>query len=408
MGMLAIFIGILFFALAWKWPRVALWITIFAIPLYIVRFEIGGVPTTLLEIFIYSSWLAWGCANYKTLWQSIRQVYQPIWGGLLFLGVGLMLGVVASVDIFASLGIVKGWFIGPLLLYFLIIKLVDANKISNYITALLLSSLGLSGFAIWQALTQNFITIDGRASAWFTSANYLSLYLVPVLLLGLIVGGDLDKRKKLLTLVAWLVGLGALYFSFSYGGWLTLILAGLAWGFIFRRYYWKWLLGGLVVPVALFVSQLGSERFTSMLDISTRSSISVRFQVWQTALLMIRENWETGIGLGQFQANYLKYANRVFESPFETHMLHSHNLFFQFLIETGIFGLFGFIWILIFHIKQLVMRFSGPAGVLAITLGAMLVHGLVDVSYWKNDLSAIFWLVLALIVVWNRQGTKKI
>ena len=406
MSMLVIAIGILFFILAWRWPQLALWLTIFSFPLYMVRFEVVGIPTTLLEIFIYSSWLAWAIINRRILWASIKEVFKPFWGGLLFLGVGLLLGVVVSDDVFGSLGIIKGWFVGPLLLYFLIIQLVDSKKIADFLTPLLISSLGISGLAIWQVITQNFLTVDGRASAWFTSANYLSLYLVPVLLLGLIVINEKDIRKKVLVIFSWVLGLVALYFSFSYGGWLTLILAGFAWGFIYRRRHWKWWLGGLVVPFLIFLSQLGSERFIRMLDFSERSSVSVRVQVWQTAWLMTKENWETGVGLGQFQDKYLEFANRVFVSPFETLMLHSHNLFLQFVLETGVFGLIGFVWILIHHIKKMIQRFSGPAGVLGITLGAILIHGLIDVTYWKNDLSAIFWLVMALIIVWNRQETK--
>lgn len=406
MSMLPVAIGILFFALAWRWPKVALWLTIFSIPLYILRFEIGGIPTTLLEILILSSWLAWAIANREKLLTSLKEVFLPFWAPLLFLSVGLFLGVITSDNLFTSLGIVKGWFLGPLLLYFLIIQLVDYKKISYYITPLLASSLGISGFAIWQVVTQNFLTVDGRASAWLTSANYLSLYLVPILILGAIVWGQGGKKQKILTLLAWVLGLVALFYSFSYGGWLTLVLAGFTWGFVYRRYYWKWLAGGLIVPILLFISQFGSDRFSRMLDLTERSSVSVRLQVWQTAFLMIKENWLTGIGLGQFQDKYLEFANRVFVSPFETLMLHSHNLFLQFILETSVFGLLGFIGILVHHIKQLVVRFGGPAGILSIALGAMLVHGLIDVTYWKNDLSAIFWLVLAFIVVWNKQAKK--
>lgn len=407
MSMLPVAIGILFFALAWRWPKVALWLTIFSIPLYILKFEVVGIPTTLLEIFIYSSWLAWGLINYKILLSSIREVFAPFWGALLFLSVGLFFGVLVSDNLFSSLGIVKGWFVDPLLLYFLVIKLVDYKKISHYLTALLSSSLVISGFAVWQVITQNFLTMDGRASGWFTSANYLSLYLVPILILSAIVWAQNDIKQKILSLLVWSLGLVALFYSFSYGGWLVLILAGFTWGFVYRRYYWKWLVGGLVIPIILFVSQLGSERFIRMLDISERSSTSVRLQVWQTALLMIKENWLTGIGLGQFQDKYLEFANRVFVSPFETLMLHSHNLFLQFILETGIWGLVGFVWILIHHIKKLIVRFWGPAGIFSIALGAILIHGLIDVTYWKNDLSAIFWLILAFIVVWSKQTETK-
>ncbi|MDD5606012.1 MAG: O-antigen ligase family protein [Patescibacteria group bacterium] len=404
MEMLPIIIGIIFVGLAWWRPKLALWLTIFAIPFYIIRFEVFGIPTTLLEILIYANGLAWGIRHLRWIVSRLQTVFRPFWGGLLLLAIGLSLGVVVSGDPRTALGIIKGWFIDPLLLYFLVVQLVDFKQISGFLSALLASSLLLSGYAVWQVIAQQFITIDGRASAWFSSPNYLSLYLVPVLVLGLIVLAQPSFRSKLLASLACVLGLVAIYFSFSYGGWLALILAGLGWAFLYRKQLWKWWLAVLVAPGVLFISQLGSERFIRMLDLSQRSSASVRLQVWQTALLMIKENWLTGIGLGQFQNKYLLFAERLFHPPFETIMLHSHNLFLQFILETGVAGLAGFVWVLGYHIRTLFQRLSGPAGVLGLALGVMLVHGLIDVSYWKNDLSALLWLILAMIVVWNRQG----
>lgn len=406
MEILAIIIGVLFFVVAWKWPLPALWLTLFSVPFYVVRFEVFGIPTTLLEIFIYSSFLAWAVSNRRQLWVSLDDSFRPIAGPLLFLVVGAALSLAVSDDLRASLGILKGWFVDPLLLYLLVVRLVEAKKIFYFITAPLLSSILLSGLAIWQGVTHQFITVDGRASAWFVSANYLSLYLVPVLILGLIIIIQGGVRYRLPVYAAWGLGLVAIYLSFSYGGWLALLLSVGAAAFIYKRFLWKLWLGLIAAPVLIFLSQLGSERFVRMLDLAERSSVSVRLQVWQTALLMIKENWLTGIGLGQFPSKYLSYADRLFFPPFETAMLHSHNLYLQFWLETGILGVVAFVWLVVYCVRQLIPVFYGVAIPLSLALGAMLVHGLIDVSYWKNDLSVLFWLILALAVIWRRHSSQ--
>lgn len=395
--------AVVFAVVSWLNRQAGLWILLASLPLYLVRFEILSMPTTLLEVFIYITALVFIAKNLRGLWSRILKTFLPIgWPAALIL-VGLIIGTAVSPDLRLSLGIFKGWFVDSAIFYFLVVNIVDWRKVEHYILALLLTTLPMSGLAVWQAATGNFITVDGRASAWFVSANYLSMYLVPILILGAVVWLSRNKLYKGVAMLGWLLGLAALYVSFSYGGWVGLLGALLVGAAVYYRAHWKVWIWGALIPVLAFVSQLGNERFMRMLDLSERSSASVRIQVWQTGLLMIKENWLTGIGLGQFRDQYLAFANRAFSPPWELAILHAHNLLLQFMVNLGIVGTAGFIWLIV----QFFRWFRGHLGPMATTLiaamSAILIHGLIDTTYWKNDLSALFWIILALGFISNQR-----
>jgi putative inorganic carbon (HCO3(-)) transporter len=86
-------------------------------------------------------------------------------------------------------------------------------------------------------------------------------------------------------------------------------------------------------------------------------------------------------------------------------MLHAHNLYLQFLLNLGVAGLVGFIWLVVkffTFVKNCYISWSIP---LTAAMVAILVHGLVDTPYWKNDLSYLFWVILALSVINSRTKT---
>lgn len=84
------------------------------------------------------------------------------------------------------------------------------------------------------------------------------------------------------------------------------------------------------------------------------SSLQERLLFWKVAALMFKENPLTGIGVGNFKLQYLTYYEKL---PLKTkleffekqhprqHPKNVHNELLQILAETGIFGIFIFLWI---------------------------------------------------------------
>ena len=75
-------------------------------------------------------------------------------------------------------------------------------------------------------------------------------------------------------------------------------------------------------------------------------------------------------------------------------LIYSHNLFLNFWSEIGVIGLLAFVGILMLWLYYAVKIYKNDKWLGACFIGALValvVHGLVDVPYFKNDLAFVFW-----------------
>jgi O-antigen ligase len=121
-------------------------------------------------------------------------------------------------------------------------------------------------------------------------------------------------------------------------------------------------------------------------------------ELCRVTLRMLRDHPLFGVGISGFAAGIAPYWNPQHQDRF----IYPHNLLLNFWVETGILGVIAFGWLMIqaFRVTWRGWREDrewGPLhlGVLLALIG-VIVHGLVDVPYWKNDLSFEFWVLLAL------------
>lgn len=271
--------------------------------------------------------------------------------------------------------------------------------------ALYISGIALALLALQQVLTGEFLTPDGRASGPFESANYLSLYLGPLFIYGFFSLFETKNTKERIAFGLGTVLLGlALYFSFSYAAWLALAFT-LALGILIQvrkrePRLFKWAFGGLFLLGLLSVlSQMGTEKFQQFFVFSAQSSTSVRVQVYTIALSLIKSHPLFGIGLGQFEQQYQAVAVQVLGvAPFESVMLHPHNLYLALWLSTGILGLFAFVWLCVKALPWLFEQDEKQRHLAALMLIVILVHGFFDTPYFKNDLAFQFWLLMAVLI----------
>jgi O-antigen ligase len=84
---------------------------------------------------------------------------------------------------------------------------------------------------------------------------------------------------------------------------------------------------------------------------------------------------------------------------------HPHNVLLDFWLSTGILGLLSFLWLQLVFWRAVIRLQSFAARVRATPLlvgvmaamAASLVHGLVDNSYFLEDLSIVFWLLCGYV-----------
>ena len=238
-----------------------------------------------------------------------------------------------------------------------------------------------------------------RAQAWYPSANHLALMLGrawPFLVAGGLAG------TAWLWLPAALVGL-ALVLTFSTGGWLgglagaLVVVAALSHRRLALRAGAAAILA-LVVVSGLAIGGVLPERLNPL-----RQTGGFRLDLWLSSLDMLRDHPLLGIGLDNFAYLYQQVYLRQGAAA-EPNLSHPHDWLLQFWLDLGLLGLVSFGW-LVWRFaraarRSLLLREAHDRWLVAGALGAMvdlLVHGLIDNSYFLVDLAFVFWLTLALV-----------
>ena len=388
-----------------------IYLVLLLLPSYLVRFKIFGLPSTLLEIIIYALalvWLADSLAK-KDLKQRLRAVWWKLdnltWPLTLFF-LASVISVLTSSNPRISLGIFKGWYFDAFL--FLIIFLDQIRTKRQVINSIL--ALSLSGFIVsLYGLIEYFfgfgLDTDWRLNSVYPTANFVSLFTIPILLLSYYIfkNKNLAAKNCLNTslfgfyLIIITVGL---YFSKSYGGVLALA-AGLIYLALKIKKHRPKIILSLILGGLIFLNlESGGAKFNNLLKIGTGSSTASRFQIWQTSLLMIDRQPILGVGLGNFEQAYVKTVPELFFPPLEWLVNKAHNLYLNLWLETGLLGLFSFLWLAweFFQTKNrdLPLILSANAALVAI-----LIHGLVDIPVFKNDLIILCLVIIATKVSHN-------
>ncbi len=187
--------------------------------------------------------------------------------------------------------------------------------------------------APWMAWLYQSTNYGHRADSVFGHPNVLAAYLVIVFGLGL--GLCLRTLSSPpVPATAWIYGAMSLiplgiFCSGSRSGVVVLLIQLLIAMAMLRRHRWAFW-GGLGIATATLTSvMLGGVGGRSLTEALTSSSL--RVEIWQMSLPLIRQYPWLGTGFGGFQANYVPYA-----IPDEAVLAHAHNLWLSLAAEAGI------------------------------------------------------------------------
>jgi len=388
------------------------------LPLYFLRFSVGGVPMTYVEVAVYVIFAVWvlsGGVNKKVVQRVVGdKVFWLI--GAFFLVAVISTSIVPKTflkvdgseiaSFTAALGVLKGWVFMPILYAIMLKAHIESDREKKLLVlALAGSGFWLGVWAIWQVVTGNYITSDERASAMFESANYLALYLAPICVMcGVSLASVFKRRfdyKSVIAIVVSLVVFAGMFFTKSYAGYLA-VLGGLGLWFLLNKNFTRkvktWAcIGLLMVLVLVGFSQVGTEKFQTFLEFSERSSSSARMQIWNASVDMISGSTFLGIGLGQFESQYQwKVADLYGMETYEWLMPHPHNFLLGIWLNFGLFGVLAMVCILVFAFMR-VRRGDEVSLVIACAMAAVLIHGMFDMPFMKNDLAMEFWILVVMM-----------
>ncbi len=375
-------------------------------PLYIWRFSLVDIPTNILEVLIGMAALTGVLSNRvrngwkQALQTSSRRIILLI---ALFL-IACVLSITISPHTTTSLGVFKGWIIVPLLYAGMVyVAAYQDRAIRRDILHIIL----WSGTAVALLSPSQLGSVD-RVRGIYDTPNSLALFLAPLTVMAL--WKAIQTRKKVV-LGQGIIMLVAIMASQTLMGGLTVgasLLIGMAfWHRPSRTEIWI-IVCGILIGFLLFFPKI--EYFLLPYTQSdTVSSASVRIQLWQISWQLIQEHPLLGIGLGTFEPAYQSKLHQIFTS-FHAGTIHKepipefvfrdpHNWILSFWLNTGLLGLISFIGIQILIFKSILKHPTKNISSQMITLGviSMLLFGLTDTIYWKNDLSILYWLIIVLL-----------
>jgi putative inorganic carbon (HCO3(-)) transporter len=370
------------------------------LPLFIVRWHYGPLPTTLLETAI----LITAAAYVATLWFEKklpeRTPYDiPI---ALWLIAGV-LGIIASPNHLKAAGTYRAYFVEAVAVFYIAVDMLRSRDDLRKFFAL--GAISASLFAIgqivlfaWVAAHHQLQLGDGPAFL-NSSANADALYLEPPLAFAAgFAAFGWTRRDRLVALGVLGLTLAAMVLTLSRGGYLAVsVLALVLVLYLPSRRLRIWVVGGIAV-VALLVLEVP---FIGLRISDAAHSAGLRSSIYSQALTMLAQRPILGAGIGGFSSRVAPFHPSGQEVE-----IYPHNVFLTTWSEVGLLGLiafsiilFGLLWR---GIRALPLTNETFRPVLWGAVGALvlfLIHGLFDSPYWKNDLAVQFWLVAALVVV---------
>jgi O-antigen ligase len=369
------------------------------LPLYVVRFHVGPIPTTLLELCLFIFLGLWmssrstrpGIPNlrYAASGMTKDAWFCPI---TLWLLAGLV-GVIVADNHLAALGLWRAYFLEPTLVFMMLRDLVRTEEDRN---ALLRSSGALVIFLAAWAILQfvgllpipspwNIAPQGIRATGPFPFPNALALFCVPFAAFFAYLSLERQPRIKRWWLVtASIAGLIVTILAKSDGGLIALGAAVFV-AFILKKETRRFAVIAAVIGSVLIFAIPVTRKIAVQQILFKEWSGKVRLVMWHETWAMLRDRPLTGAGLGNFPTAIKPYHTATWMEIFQ----YPHNILLNLWSETGLLGILAFGWILFIGIR------TGRTAALPI-LTALLVHGIVDVPYFKNDLAIAFWTMIIL------------
>lgn len=389
-----------------------------------------------VEIFVWSAlfiWIVKRVLGYRT--ESFGGMFPET---ALNRALGVFIAVNALSGILsANLGLSLRGFFGKelkfLAIFFMLVEVVNSRERLRIVLMAIIASVVLIVVDAWAQYFGGTDFIRGydwaRLRVSFSTANDFSGWLIVVipLLLGLPAIGKprIGKALKVLSLVLAVVLFVCLLATYSRGAWL-----GFATGIFFTAWFvFKNLtlkiktvclsMGiGLVAiflilpqPIKAKIGGIGRINFKFSETVNARikstlkteeGSTPIRLNLWKEALQITRDHPLTGCGL-----NTYSMVARGYKS-FDWGGVYPHNSYLQMAAETGLLGLFAFLWVLFTFFKTGMRHLNQKRDPLVLGLlsgiAAFLVQAFFDTNLYALQLVVLFWYMVGLTIAVIKLG----
>ena len=360
-----------FAIIAWFRFHLALALLFFLLPAYIIRFHLGPIPTTMLEIMLWIIFAVLLIHIIRPIGLIRLIVHSPLTLPISLFLLGATISVFSATDLRSALGEWKAFYVEPFLLFLVLTSTIrpispirPIGTTNTVLSALILSGLAVSLLAIYQHFTGWLVPpafwANGnsyRVTAWYGFPNGVGLFLAPLVPLAsylLIINSRMFKERirnhesgimELFSLVVPLFMIPASLFAIVYAK-STGALIGLAAGLGMLLLFWKktrWpAITIAIIGLISLISPIGPiNSVRDELLLRDRSG-QIRIAMWREAAQLLRDRPILGAGLASYDERIKPYHTPVNGENIEI-FHHPHNLFLTIWVNTGLIGLIGFI-----------------------------------------------------------------
>ena len=270
---------------------------------------------------------------------------------------------------------------------------------------LLLFPLGLVQYLTGWGIPNEFwsAAASRRITTVYGYPNGTSLFVTPIIALYLGWWSGFRSSWRVLASLVIATGLALILMAHTAGALVALLICLIV---VLWRYPRTRLWSSLLMSVMLLASlyylttpnfQTQWQRITTQTLTLTSGSLEIRIDQWRETLAMLSHHWLLGSGLAGYQTALLPYHQHNWLEVF----LYPHNLLLNFWAELGLIGAIAFLGLILYLIAHL-WKTKSPSAIqqgLLVAFIAILIHGMVDVPYLRNDLSVQYFLLVAITIV---------
>ncbi|MCX6799747.1 MAG: O-antigen ligase family protein, partial [Candidatus Falkowbacteria bacterium] len=315
MNILVALYVILFIVLTKIRFELALLVLVIALPSYLIKFSLFGIPATILEAMILVVFASWLIDNWKEQWNYLKlacskngqslKVSYPFSREIIALLIFSFISVGIAGFSLQSLGLWKAYFFEPILLFIVLINIYGKKnyKIEGLVNALAVSAICVGGFAIIQKYTNIGWSAEwiaqNRVTSIYSYPNAIGLYLGPIILIlvGQLVGHfkqGVKFKDNLIRSAGYsttiIISLVAIILAKSDGAMLGVSVGLLFFGlFVNKQVRWVILSFIILGSISLYSLQANNQAIAQKLRLQDLSG-SIRLIIWNETALLLKDN----------------------------------------------------------------------------------------------------------------------
>lgn len=276
----------------------------------------------------------------------------------------------------------------------------DKQQLKVILVALSTSIAVASGYGIWQGIHGEL-----RAAAFSSMPSIFATELQQMILLLIVIGMGTKEYSLPLKTFFWgglILAVIALGFNGTRGVWVAITFTMMIYRFIFlkrnrKMFRYILMLIGILGLLMLCIPQM-LERLHSITDLNYPANFE-RLLIWKGSWRIFLDHPLLGIGPDTFVTVYSQW----YISPLniERAYAHTHNVFLQYMVETGILGFCSFLYLFgqILHdsyVKYINKSYNTWFLATFLITISLLIQGLTDYLFQQPDNMWLYCFIIGL------------